>query len=64
LNELSTYGLLRDVNQELVELYIESLIKSGCLVVSKGEYPTVGITELGERVMREQATIELLLPTY
>jgi ATP-dependent DNA helicase RecQ len=63
LNELSTYGLLRDVNQELVELYVESLIKSRCLVVSKGEYPTVGITELGERVMREQAAVELLLPT-
>src|SRR5215813_10007798 len=63
LNELSTYGLLRDVSQELVELYLESLINGGCLAVSKGEYPTVGITELGERVMREQAVVELLLPT-
>ncbi len=63
LNELSTYGLLKDVSQYLVELYIESLLQAGCLVVSKGEYPTVGITELGERVMREQAVVELLLPT-
>jgi len=63
LNALSTYGLLKDVSQYLVELYVESLIRAGCLIVSKGEYPTVGITELGERIMREQATIELLLPT-
>jgi ATP-dependent DNA helicase RecQ len=62
LNELSTYGLLRDVNQDVVSLYVESLIRAGCLVVSKGEYPTIGITEFGERVMREQAAVELLLP--
>jgi ATP-dependent DNA helicase RecQ len=62
LNELSTYGLLRDVSQENVSLYVEALISAGCLAVSKGEYPTVAITEFGERVMREQAVVKLLLP--
>ena len=62
LNELSTYGLLRDVRQEEVLLYINALCAAGCLRVSGGAYPTVSITELGERVMREQEQIELALP--
>ena len=62
LNQLSTYGLLRDVRQEEVLLYIDALCEAGCLRVSGGAYPTVSITELGERVMREQETIELALP--
>ncbi len=62
LNELSTYGLLRDIRQEDTLLYIDALCAAGCLRVSGGAYPTVSITELGERVMREQEQIELSLP--
>lgn len=62
LNELSTYGLLKDMRQDDILLYIEALATSRCLQVSKGEYPTVSITELGDRVMRQQEQIELALP--
>lgn len=61
LNQLSTYGLLRDMRQEDILLYIEALLSSGCLRVSAGTYPTVSITELGERVMREQEQVKLAL---
>lgn len=61
LNELSTYGLLREMRQDDLLLYIDALLNSGCLHVSAGAYPTVAITELGERVMREQEKIELAL---
>ena len=61
LNELSTYGLLKDMRQEDILFYIEALLSGGCLRVSGGTYPTVSITELGERVMREQEKIELAL---
>ena len=61
LNELSTYGLLKDMRQEDILLYIEALLSGGCLRVSAGTYPTVSITELGERVMREQEKVELAL---
>jgi ATP-dependent DNA helicase RecQ len=61
LNELSTYGLLKDMRQEDILLYIEALLRGGCLRVSAGTYPTVSITELGERVMREQEKVELAL---
>ena len=61
LNELTTYGLLSDMRQEDILLYIEALLSGGCLRVSAGAYPTVSITELGDRVMREQEQIELAL---
>ena len=62
LNELSTYGLLKDMRQDDIILYVEALLAADCLRVSAGEYPTIGITDLGGRVMREQETIELKLP--
>ncbi|MDQ3668326.1 MAG: RecQ family ATP-dependent DNA helicase [Acidobacteriota bacterium] len=62
LNELSTYGLLKDMRQDDILIYIEALIRARCLRISPGEYPTVSITELGDRVMREQEQIELALP--
>jgi ATP-dependent DNA helicase RecQ len=61
LDKLSTYGLLKDLRQEDIMLYIDALQVAGCLQVSAGAYPTVSITERGERVMREQEAIELAL---
>ncbi|MDQ2974552.1 MAG: RecQ family ATP-dependent DNA helicase [Acidobacteriota bacterium] len=61
LNELSTYGLLKDMRQDDILLYIDGLCAANCLRVSRGEYPTISITEFGDRVMREQERIELTL---
>jgi ATP-dependent DNA helicase RecQ len=63
LNELSTYGLLRDMAHDELELYIDALIAAGCLKVVGKQYPTISTTELGDRVMREQAQVELSLAT-
>ena len=62
LNELSTYALLKGMPQEETLAFIDALCAAGCLRVSPGAYPTVSITELGNRVMREQERIELGLP--
>src|SRR5688572_30737913 len=62
LNELSTYGLLKEMRQDDITLFIDALCNAGCLQVSKGEYPTVSITERGNRVMREQERVELAIP--
>lgn len=62
LNELSTYGLLKDMRQDDILHYIDALCAANCLRVSRGEYPTISITDFGERVMREQERIELALP--
>jgi len=61
LNELSTYGLLRDMANDELEIYIDALIAARCLRVKPGAYPTISTTELGDRVMREQEQIELVL---
>ncbi len=61
LNELSTYGILRHLRQDEVVAYIDALVAGRCLVLSRGAYPTVSITDLGERVMREQEEIALAL---
>lgn len=62
LNDLSTYGLLKDMRHDDILIYVDALIQARCLRVNPGEYPTVSITELGERVMREQEGIKLVLP--
>ncbi len=62
LNELSTYGLLRDMSHEELELYIDALMETGCLKTTGKQYPTISTTDLGDRVMREQETILLALP--
>ncbi|HYK20465.1 MAG TPA: ATP-dependent DNA helicase RecQ [Pyrinomonadaceae bacterium] len=62
LNELSTYGLLKEMSQEEIEIYIDALIDARCLKVSGRQYPTISTTELGDKVMREQERVELVLP--
>ncbi|MEP6635407.1 MAG: RecQ family ATP-dependent DNA helicase [Acidobacteriota bacterium] len=62
LNELSTYGLLKVMRQDEIAMYIDALLAAKCLRLSRGEYPTVSITDLGDRVMRESERIELALP--
>ena len=62
LNELSTYGLLKDMAQDELQLYIDALIAARCLHVRPGAYPTISTTDLGDRVMREQEQITLALP--
>ncbi len=62
LNELSTYGLLKDMADDEVQNYIDALIGARCLQVRPGAYPTISTTDLGDRVMREQEKITLPLP--
>ena len=62
LNELSTYGLLREMAHDELELYLDALLAAGCLKIIGRQYPTISTTDLGDRVMREQELVELALP--
>ncbi len=62
LNELSTYGILKDMGADEVEIYIDALVAARCLKVKGGAYPTIATTDLGDRVMREQERVMLALP--
>src|SRR5215217_5743341 len=46
LNELSTYGLLKDMANDELEAYIDALIEARCLRVKGGAYPTISTTEV------------------
>ena len=61
LNQLSTYGLLKDMAEDELQQYIEALIGANCLQVRGGAYPTISTTALGDRVMREQEKIWISL---
>lgn len=62
LDRLSTYGLLKDVGTDYVWSLLNQLIKTGCVAVSNGQYPTLALTELGGDVMRRTRSVPLILP--
>jgi ATP-dependent DNA helicase RecQ len=62
LDQLTTYGILDDMTQDELMIYIDALVAAGCLKVTGGAYPTVSLAPLGSDVMRERASVELALP--
>jgi ATP-dependent DNA helicase RecQ len=64
LDRLSTYGILADMTQDEIMLYIDALVSAGALHVTGGAYPMVQLTATGSDVMRERADIRLALPSY
>lgn len=61
LDRLSTYGILNDMTQDELMLYIEALVAAGCLTTTGGAYPTISLSSLGADVMRERASVELAI---
>jgi len=62
LDRLSTYGLLKDWGADYVWGLLNVLVRTGCVTVSSGQYPTLSLTELGGEVMRKQKRIPMALP--
>ncbi|MCE5294318.1 MAG: DNA helicase RecQ [Chlamydiales bacterium] len=56
-DELSTYGLLKEMSEQEVRYYIESLIHQGYLQLSEGEYPVVQWTEKSPTAVKGQESI-------
>jgi ATP-dependent DNA helicase RecQ len=65
-DQLSTFGLLKQLKQTEVIVLIDALLDVGCLTQVSPEpgRPRIQLTELGEQVMREQTTLPrtILLP--
>jgi superfamily II DNA helicase RecQ len=62
LDKLTTYGILADMTQDEIMLYVDALVAAGHLRVTGGAYPTVHLTAQGDEVMRERADAKLALP--
>jgi ATP-dependent DNA helicase RecQ len=62
LERLSTYGILKEMSQDEISVFLKALIKADCIKVQEGAYPTVALTDLGREVMLGQQEIQLDLP--
>jgi ATP-dependent DNA helicase RecQ len=56
-DKVSTYGLLKDLSEEEVRYYIESLIHHGLLTVTVGEYPVLKWTDLTPAVIKGEQCV-------
>jgi superfamily II DNA helicase RecQ len=59
LDQLSTYGLLKEMTQDDITAYVKALIQTGCIAVGRGQYPTVSLTDFGREVMTSRAEVML-----
>ncbi len=59
LDQLSTYGLLRDYSQDDLTKFLNALIVAGCIRQSGTANQAVTLTELGRQVMLDKARVAL-----
>jgi ATP-dependent DNA helicase RecQ len=59
LDELSTFGLLRNYSQDELTRFLNALIVACCVRQSGGARPVVSLTELGRQVMHDRARVAL-----
>jgi ATP-dependent DNA helicase RecQ len=62
LDELSTYGALKDKGSGYVNALTRSLSDAGLVVTVTGEYPLMTLTPAGEKVMRGERSYSLCWP--
>jgi ATP-dependent DNA helicase RecQ len=62
LDQLSTYGILKDRGAGYLNALVRSLTDAGLIVIVPGEYPLMTLTDAGERVMRGDAKFSLIWP--
>ncbi len=51
LNELPTYGIMRDTDRRTIRACIDALVEQGYLMVTQGEYPVLRLTERAQEVL-------------
>lgn len=59
LDQLSTFGLLRDYSQDELTRFLNALIVAGAVQQSSGARPVINLTELGREVMLNRQRIQL-----
>lgn len=57
LADLSTYGLLKDATLDDIKDFIRALIADGYIAQTSGEYPVIGITEMGMDVLKNNTPV-------
>lgn len=62
LDQLSTYGILRDQGTGYLNSLMRSLSDAGLVCTVTGEYPLLTLTPLGDQVMRGESSYQLVWP--
>jgi ATP-dependent DNA helicase RecQ len=62
LDQLSTFGILRDTTEAFLNDLFRELIASGYLISTGGQRPLVSLSDKGDKVMREQTAPRLRWP--
>ena len=62
LDELSTYGILKDEGAAFVQALLREMESAGLLCTSGGDYPLLTLTERGAAVMKNGGALQLHLP--
>ena len=64
LDQLSTYGLLKEFGYDFTLELMRRLAAAGCIEVSGDEYPKASLTELGREVMLAKKPLDVELPPF
>ncbi len=62
LDQLTTYGILKDKGAGYLNALMRSLSEAGLVQTVPGEFPLLTLTPLGDRVMRGDARFQLIWP--
>jgi ATP-dependent DNA helicase RecQ len=62
LDQLTTYGILREKGAGYLNGLMRSLADAGLVVTVTGEFPLLTLTPLGDKVMRGEAKFQLVWP--
>ena len=62
LDELSTYGILKEEGAAFVQSLLREFESAGLLCTSGGEYPLLSLTERGAAVMKNGGALQLQMP--
>jgi ATP-dependent DNA helicase RecQ len=62
LNELSTYGLLKQKSTNYLHELFRELEEAELIYSTDGQYPMIGLAELGFAVMQNAASFDLVWP--
>ena len=62
LDQLTTYGILREKGAGYLNSLMRSLSDAGLVVTVTGEFPLLTLTPLGDKVMRGEAKFQLVWP--
>ncbi|MEO5916968.1 MAG: ATP-dependent DNA helicase RecQ [Luteolibacter sp.] len=62
LDQLTTYGILKDKGAGYLNALMRSLAEAGLVQTVPGEFPLLTLSPLGDRVMRGEAKFQLVWP--